>query len=483
MPLVDSDNWKSTFVSLRQLRFHPNNPRFPEIRGKTSEREIIHELSQRGKVAQLARDISETGYLRQERLIVVKEGAKCIVYEGNRRLCALKLLDNPSLAPANMQKTFKRFADKAKLPKKIAVEIVPNRFEAEVVMYAKHAGSLFSVGWEPLQQAAFVAAKIEEGASIDEVVKITPGLSREDVVNCLAAIDLYRMCRLAEVNESAQKLIDSPDEFPYSTIFERLIKPKRSREALGFQITDQGLLAPPPEEILPVLSQILEDAASTPKKIDTRLLNTEKQQREYVAGLKFSPSRPMSTTIQEMETKYNKGKVPESQDAKSTQPKPTIHTPKPHKPSTKLLSRDVICEIASPKLLEIIEEGKKLDIAKMPATGGIMLRCILETALQAAIDARGYRKELNAKFKKDSNEVGVVQLLNEAKNGSLFDIGLDSSDKRSIPLLTGKQGPLSYEVLHLFVHNPHWRATKDSVMQLRDVIVPILKKAIVLPSA
>ena len=216
MPLIDSDTWKSDFISLKQLQFHPANPRLPELQGKVSEREIIHELCNRGTVESLARAISEKGYFRNDRLIVLKENGKNIVYEGNRRLCALKVLDRPELAPPKMQRMFQRLADKCKLPKKIAVEIVPKKFDAEIVMYAKHAGPKFVVPWDPIQQNTFIAARIDQGETIDGLCK-TYGFTKDTVVDARASVELYRLARLATLTTPAQTLVDDPAKFPYST--------------------------------------------------------------------------------------------------------------------------------------------------------------------------------------------------------------------------------------------------------------------------
>ena len=164
MPLVDSDKWKAAFVSLNALRFHPQNPRLASLSNKAGEREIIEELCERSKVDVIARSIVDKGYLRNERLIVYRDGNRNIVYEGNRRLCALKVLANPELAPKSKQKTFKRLAQKVSLPAKIAIDVVPSVFDAEVVMFVKHAGAAYMEGWKPVQQATFIAARVRHEA-------------------------------------------------------------------------------------------------------------------------------------------------------------------------------------------------------------------------------------------------------------------------------------------------------------------------------
>lgn len=480
MPLVDSEKWEDAFVSLNSLMFHPANPRFPGLAEKSSEREIIHELCERGKIEVIAKSISEKGYLRSERLIVFRDGRKNIVYEGNRRLCALKVLSNPELAPVGRRKTFQKLAEKASLPKKIAIDIVPTRFDAEVAMYAKHAGAVYMIGWKPIQQAAFIAGKLQEGVSVDEIAR-DHGIERKVVLHAQALIDLYRMCLLAPLTSAAQSLVEDPSEFPTSSLFERLVEPKKSGALLGFEITEQGLLAPPANEILPILATILNDIAHG--KQDTRTLNSEKEQVAYVTGLKFSPTKSKKTGVKAMEKAVAISQSTRGNSAAGAvgsaatvgvSPKPKTRSASS---STRLFPQDLICEIAHTKLLALVKEGKDLVVKDVPNACAAFLRCTLDIALQNATDERKCVKSMEAKFKTGRDRISTAKLLEEAKLAKDFDIGLDGMEKRTIASLVSN-GPLSYDALHLVVHSTHWTATKQNVIQLRNVVIPILRKAL-----
>lgn len=59
------------------------------------------------KVKDLAKDISEKGATNPlDSVGITIENGKRIVLEGNRRICALKLLLNPELAPKNIKNIF-----------------------------------------------------------------------------------------------------------------------------------------------------------------------------------------------------------------------------------------------------------------------------------------------------------------------------------------------------------------------------------------
>ena len=82
------------------LRLDRRNPRLVEfgVTGKTPEKEIVEILWDTMDVQELVQSIAASGYFEHEPLIVVKEGGKHVVIEGNRRLTAVKVLLDAELA-------------------------------------------------------------------------------------------------------------------------------------------------------------------------------------------------------------------------------------------------------------------------------------------------------------------------------------------------------------------------------------------------
>ena len=93
------DDWKQKQFVTTKLWLDRFNPRLPDMGKNPSEVNILQELVENDKVYDLARKITENGYLPDEYLIVCKEKGKCVVVEGNRCLAACKLLINPDFAP------------------------------------------------------------------------------------------------------------------------------------------------------------------------------------------------------------------------------------------------------------------------------------------------------------------------------------------------------------------------------------------------
>ncbi len=464
MPLIDSDTWKDTFISLNQLEFHPANPRLPELPSKASEREIIHELCSRSRIDLLAKSMAEKGYFRQDRLIVFREGRTNVVYEGNRRLCALKVLAKPDLAPPAQQKTFRRLAEKAKLPRKIAVEVVPNRFDAEVVMFAKHAGELFTLEWKPVQQAAFIATKLEQGVPVEDLCA-TYGLKRDDVVNFRASVDLYRMARVAPLSPEAKALIDDPEKFPHSVVFERVFKPKKSREALGVDITDSGLVVNSPKEsFLPVLARVLDDAAH--ERIDTRSLNNEEDQLKYVEKLGFQPGGG-KFSIKDLDSQEKAARTaPPANGATNMAKRAT-------KPTGRLFPRDLVSQHAHEKIHRLLDEGKRLEISDAPNAAAFLLRVLLETSLVVRLKAQRLWPEVRKKERSDVFGPTLSVMLDYV-NANPDKFNLDPTGKNALAALVSRKIKQSKPELDRIVHTPEVFATTETVIQIREQALPLL---------
>ena len=95
-----------TEIPLEKIFLDLKNPRHPAYK---SEEEVISYLCKNEYVTELAQDIVNMGINPLELLAVIKnpDNKTYFAAEGNRRLCALKLLDDPQLAPKEQRKDFK----------------------------------------------------------------------------------------------------------------------------------------------------------------------------------------------------------------------------------------------------------------------------------------------------------------------------------------------------------------------------------------
>jgi hypothetical protein len=87
----------------KDLHFDHKNPRLAEygITSKTPESEILKILWDAMDVRELVQSIAASGFFPHEALIITREGSRDIAIEGNRRLAAVKVLLDKTLAKSN----------------------------------------------------------------------------------------------------------------------------------------------------------------------------------------------------------------------------------------------------------------------------------------------------------------------------------------------------------------------------------------------
>jgi hypothetical protein len=147
-------------IEVDRIFLYEENPRHEPL---DSEPEVIEHLCKNEQVYSLARSISEAGTNPLALLGVVElagSGSKKTyqAWEGNRRVCAIKLLNDPDRGPADLRKDFARLAAvSAHVPiKKINCVVFDNHDELKFWMGILHDGAQAGVGlldWNADQKA------------------------------------------------------------------------------------------------------------------------------------------------------------------------------------------------------------------------------------------------------------------------------------------------------------------------------------------
>jgi hypothetical protein len=150
-------------IDPRKLTFDIHNPRFMDEPLQTEE-EIIRYLYDYADVDELIQSILSAGYIDFEPLIVLRDGN--VVLEGNRRLAALRLIDD-----ANLRERLKvRLPDidnPNAFPETVRVFWVNDRDEARGFIGFKHINGPFK--WDALAKAQYAAEWLEDGGKIETI--------------------------------------------------------------------------------------------------------------------------------------------------------------------------------------------------------------------------------------------------------------------------------------------------------------------------
>ena len=141
-------------LELSKISLDLKNPRHEEFQDEAS---VIEHLCKEESVLALAEDIAEHGLNPIDLLAVIKRADGTIFCaEGNRRICVLKLLKNPNLAPKKLQNNFVKFSKVWKPIEQIDVVEFKDRNEARLWLDRIHGGEDKGVGrlhWNTVQKA------------------------------------------------------------------------------------------------------------------------------------------------------------------------------------------------------------------------------------------------------------------------------------------------------------------------------------------
>lgn len=178
------------------LDFDPENPRFYRLNDRHSEEIVIDEMLNDESVQDLMLSIGEKNYFPGEPLLVVEDGDRYTVIEGNRRLAAVKLLNGQLLAPKRRARTVASILAEANhKPTTLPVLIYETR--KEILRYLGYRHITGIKEWDSLSKAKYLAELRDEFYSdlpLEEQMRVLAkdiGSRSDYVAQLLAALNLY----------------------------------------------------------------------------------------------------------------------------------------------------------------------------------------------------------------------------------------------------------------------------------------------------
>ncbi|MDR2684074.1 MAG: hypothetical protein LBB53_01675, partial [Prevotellaceae bacterium] len=142
-------------IPVADLLLDPHNPRLPQSMGNKNEKEIINFLLSDASLIELMLAIGKNGFFEGEQLLVVHEGEKYLVIEGNRRLSAVKLLHNPELGEVYKSKIAQVIAESEYKPTDIPCLVFDSKDEIVKYLGYRHITGIKS--WKLLEKARYLA--------------------------------------------------------------------------------------------------------------------------------------------------------------------------------------------------------------------------------------------------------------------------------------------------------------------------------------
>jgi hypothetical protein len=411
--MIDMSTWRDVQADvIDNLRLDPRNIRL-EIPYGVPESDIIHDLFANEKAFNLVEAIAKVGYLTHELPIVVIRDGEMVVVEGNRRVAALKAIQNPFLAPefrAKIARIAEQISDRDAL-KKIFVKIAPSQDEADQLIAALHTGNQ-RLPWSPSRQAAFFQAQIDSGKSLKQLLDQYPLI---DVKNFVIRSEMLGLFRAVKYKDRDLRDYVYNRRFPISTL-ERLYEYDQFQELAQISVNDSQAtvrLKGGKRQFARLAEKIVSDIKS--KKIDTRILNSTKSfsYKNYMDELRDlvnepEPSEPDVDPPGEEESKdeSSSGTGQPSGSPAGAGSKPTGEA-KPKSGGSNYLDMEGLDPTGFPPAIGyIIAELSSLNVNRFPNATLDLLRTFLEKTIKA------YAASIGEEIKRSSNATGYVYLSN-----------------------------------------------------------------------
>jgi hypothetical protein len=227
-------------IEVDKLLVNPSNDRHGPMGSESAAIEWLFDHKARDMKA-LAKNISETGRLFDSPL-VIKDGDKYLVKDGNRRVTSLKLLINPSKSPIKYRDFFTDLHRRAnvRLPHKITCQVEDSPATADEIIGLRHNGKQEGRGQ--------LAWGTREKANHSNRISGNSDYEWPQLVEKYLTKHGYE----AEANTIQRSTLD------------RVIKTKKRRQVLGISKTDKGELHAThgDDNLIPLLRKLVTDMSS-----------------------------------------------------------------------------------------------------------------------------------------------------------------------------------------------------------------------------
>ncbi|MEQ4489707.1 MAG: hypothetical protein AAC990_05010 [Dehalococcoides mccartyi] len=160
-------------ILTNNLKLDPENPRFVSITD-ISQGAIIKYLLEYEEVLELALSINAYGGLMPGEFPITfnDDNNETVVLEGNRRVCACKILLDPTIVPSDWNAKIPRINKSVRdVISKIEVHEVNSRDEAQIILGTRHIEGVKR--WPSVAKFMFIAKHYENGKTVEEIKAIT----------------------------------------------------------------------------------------------------------------------------------------------------------------------------------------------------------------------------------------------------------------------------------------------------------------------
>jgi hypothetical protein len=191
------------WIDVKDIHLDNKNPRLPKSIQESGEKTILNWILVNGSLLELMISIVENGYFAGEPILVVpheKLKGKYTVVEGNRRVSAVKILNNPELV-SKKENAIGEILKNAKKPIPTKLPVLKFKDESETLDYLGYRHITGIKQWSPLAKAIYLDKLFTARKSIkdiDEKYKILASIIGSKIYYVKRMHTTYRIFERAE---------------------------------------------------------------------------------------------------------------------------------------------------------------------------------------------------------------------------------------------------------------------------------------------
>lgn len=425
----------------KDLIFWDKNPKIASVNAKQEEiKTAIANLNPK-KLLALCRSIIEHQRLIEAPLI----DSSNIVYDGNRRLTALALLNDVSFAPHSIKKAIEKLvSDNQELIKEISSKI-ECRQETDLnlinlIVDERHAtddDGLKQITWGPLERLRrkdpnAVILKLIEFASNNRLILPEDGFSTFE-----------RIINTKEISNKLLPLWEKKDENP-TNLLKILTYIYTNIKNGNFDTRKLGKAKQVKDAVLPTITEIIAKANNTETK------GSGIEPAPAIIPLTTPAGITSSNSGEEIPTARSSSKPSKAGVRKSTDRKHLI------------LKNSCLPDISHlHKINDIVNELRRLNIQEFPIAGAILFRTLLELSTDHYL--RVQKLSVEGKLKEK-----LVRALNKIQQNKNYTA--DSKDLDTLKTDIEKQNEdVSITKLNTFVHADMLPNTQTVILQYMNM--------------
>jgi hypothetical protein len=510
MLALDTASWAELELSvLTDIYLDPKNVRL-ETPDASVEADILEDLFANEGALELVEAISKIGYLTHETPIVVKRRGKYIVVEGNRRLAALKAIQNPMIIPGYQTRiaAFTRNITNVEALAKIRVMVAPNQELANQLIAAIHTSNMRE-RWNPERQAVFFQAQIDAGRTYTQLKERYPTIEVGKFVFRAHIVNALRGVKYDE--PELRQFFNTKQWRKSSSTLARIYQSRDFLDLTGFVMDDKGVVRRTISDehfkaVATIIIRGLKDNELNTRTIGTvksarftrlmselrEVVSSEVEETDQETSGSSSPrpsassesgesdSRPSPTSGAGGSTRDSRPRGQSGDPGESEKPEQSAKKPKPKKEKLKFLPvGGLVVPDQYPAALRLhFEELSVLEVQKFPNSTFLMLRAVLEKSIKAYAEA----KRIDIRGSGNSGQ-GYVQLFHSLK---WFEEYLVANGPRSLiqPVMRIRTGTLmnytsTNDALNAINHNHKFFVDPEEVISLWNSIDAVMRELMV----